>query len=107
MGGVEAILPPEETRSVTHRASDFARAVGGAASRHQRIRPYTPKYNGKVERYQRIPADEGLYARPLTSEAEQREEIAIWIHYDKHHRRRTASGDQPPAPHSAPASTMS
>ncbi len=31
-------------------------------SRHYRIKPYTPKHNGKVERYNRILAEELLYS---------------------------------------------
>lgn len=34
---------------------------------HQRIRPYTPRHNGKVEGYNRILAEELLYARPYRS----------------------------------------
>lgn len=37
-------------------------------TRHQRIRPYTPRHNGKVERYTQILAEEFLYARSWTSE---------------------------------------
>ena len=67
------------------------------ASRHQRIRPHTPRHNGKVERYNRILAEELLYARVWTSEAERAAAIKVWnVHYN-YHRCHTAAGDQPPA----------
>ena len=89
------------TRIVTdngscYRAVAFTRAVSHA-SRHQRIKPFTPKHNGKVERYQRTLADEVLYARPYTGEAERTTAIEVWnIHYN-YHRPHTAAGNQPPA----------
>ena len=60
------------TRVVTdnrscYRPTAFARATGHAG-RHQLIKPFTPKHNGKVERDQRILTEELLYARPFTSE---------------------------------------
>lgn len=51
-----------------HRAHDFAKILHGA--RHQRITPYTPRRNGKVERYNRILAEDFLYAREWTSEVQ-------------------------------------
>ena len=82
-----------------YRAAAFVRAVTAFASRHQRIRPYTPRHNGKVERYQRILAEELLYARTWTSETQRAEAIQVWnIHYN-YHRAHTAVGDQPPASH--------
>ncbi|MFE3390017.1 IS481 family transposase [Streptomyces anulatus] len=51
-----------------YRAESFSRALLGA--RHQRIAPYTPRHNGKVERYNRILAEVFLYARTWTSEAQ-------------------------------------
>ncbi|MDB1087357.1 IS481 family transposase [Streptomyces sp. ACA25] len=78
-----------------YRANDFTRALLG--SRHQRITPYTPRHNGKVERYQRILAEEFLYARTWTSESHRTHALAIWnIHYN-YHRPHTAAGNQPPA----------
>ncbi len=44
------------------------RPVALSGSRHQRITPYTPSHNEKVERYDRITAEEFLYARTWTSE---------------------------------------
>ena len=73
------------------------RTVTAVASHHQRIRPHTPRHNGKVERYNRILAEELLYARIWTSEAERATAITTWnIHYN-YHRARTTAGDQPPA----------
>jgi len=61
------------------------------------IRPFTPQHNGKVERYQRILAEEVLYARPFHSEAQRAKAIEIWnVHYN-YHRPNTAAGNQPPA----------
>lgn len=89
------------TRVVTdngsnYRAKNFTRTVA-AASRHQRTRAYTPRHNGKVERYNRILAEGLLYARTWTSEDQRAAAIQTWnLHYN-YHRSHTAAGDQPPA----------
>ncbi|MFA7431727.1 MAG: IS481 family transposase [Rhodospirillaceae bacterium] len=78
-----------------YRAKDFAKSLHGA--RHQRITPYTPRHNGKVERYNRILAEEFLYARTWTSEHQRAQALQTWnVHYN-YHRPHTAIGDQPPA----------
>ncbi|MBM7821660.1 IS481 family transposase [Kocuria palustris] len=82
-----------------YKARDFTRTVEALASRHQRIRPYTPRHNGKVERYNRLLADEVLYARPYTSEHARRDAIGVWVNHFNYHRPHTACGDQPPASH--------
>jgi transposase InsO family protein len=75
-------------------ATHFATVLRGA--RHQRITPYTPRHNGKVERYNRILAEEFLYARVWTSEQQRSAALAVWnVHYN-YHRPHTAAGDQPP-----------
>jgi transposase len=78
-----------------YRATDFTELCG--ADHHQRIAPYTPRHNGKVERYNRIISEELLYARIWISETQRSEAIKVWnIHYN-YHRPHTAAGDQPPA----------
>jgi transposase InsO family protein len=78
-----------------YRAYDFATVLRGA--RHQRITPYTPRHNGKVERYNRILAEEFLYARVWTSEQHRTAALSVWnVHYN-YHRPHTTAGDQPPA----------
>ncbi|KNX35929.1 transposase [Luteipulveratus halotolerans] len=78
-----------------YRADAFARALLGA--KHKRTKPYTPKHNGKVERYNRIIAEELLYARTWSSEAERSAAIAVWNIHFNYHRPHGAADGQPPA----------
>ena len=78
-----------------YRSADFARIVG-TKTHHQRTKPFTPRHNGKAERYQRIMVEEVLYARPYSCEAERTAAIAVWnIHYN-YHRPHSAAGGRPP-----------
>ena len=78
-----------------YRAEVFTRAMLGA--RHQRITPCTPRHNGKVERYNRILAEEFLYARVWTSEQQRSDALGVWnVHYN-YHRPHGAVGGDPPA----------
>lgn len=78
-----------------YRAKDFATVLREA--RHQRITPYAPRHNGKVERYHRILAEEFLYAYAWTSGQHRSAALQVWnLHYN-YHRPHTAAGDQPPA----------
>ncbi len=79
-----------------YRSNNFARIVGHR-TRHQKTKPYTPRHNGKAERYQRIMTEELLYAREYASEDERSQAIASWnVHYN-YHRPHSAAGGQPPA----------
>jgi transposase InsO family protein len=78
-----------------YRAKDFAHVLHGA--RHQRITPYTPRHNGKVERYNRILAEEFLYARTWTSETQRAEALKVWNIHFNYHRPHSAAGNMPPA----------
>lgn len=79
-----------------YRSGDFARIVGHR-TRHQKTRPFTPRHNGKAERYQRIMAEEVLYARAYDCENDRSAALAVWnIHYN-YHRPHSAAGGRPPA----------
>lgn len=93
--GIKRIERIVTDNGACYRAEAFARALLG--SRHQRITPYTPRHNGKVERYNRIIAEEFLYAREWRSEDERSAALEIWnIHYN-FHRPHSAVDGQPPA----------
>ncbi len=78
-----------------YRAHAFRDAMNG--SRHQRITPYTPRHNGKVERYNRILAEEFLYARTWHSEAERAAALQVWNRHYNYHRPHGAHDGLPPA----------
>lgn len=80
-----------------YRARAFTTTITSLASRHQRIRPYTPRHNGKAERYNRILTEERLYARTYSSQRQRRDAIAVWNHHYNYHRPHTACHNQPPA----------
>lgn len=66
-----------------YSSAALAAALNGAE--HRRTRPYTPKHNGKVERYNRILAEEFLYARTWTSEDQREKVLETWnLHYSYH-----------------------
>ena len=88
--GVTRLVRAVTDNGANYRAHTFAATIASLASRDQRIRPYTPRHNGKVERYNRILAEERLYARTYNSEQQRCDAIAVWNHHDNYHRPHTA-----------------
>lgn len=64
---------------------------------HKRTRPYRPQTNGKVERFNRILAEEWAYARPYRSEADRIAAYPAFLHTYNHHRGHTALKGASPA----------
>jgi transposase InsO family protein len=63
---------------------------------HTRTRPYSPRTNGKVERFNRTLADEWAYVRAYRSNQHRSQALDKWIHLYNHHRSHTAlNGDTP------------
>jgi transposase InsO family protein len=69
-----------------YRAHDFRRACAAAGLRHLRTRPYTPRTNGKAERFIQTALREWAYARPYASSSERSHAIDPWLHHYNHHR---------------------
>ena len=95
--GITRLVRVVTDNGANYRARTFTATITSLASRHQRIRPYTPRHNGKVERYNRILAKECLYARSYSSEQQRRDAVAVWNHHYNYHRPHTACRNQPPA----------
>jgi transposase InsO family protein len=61
-----------------YRSKLFANALRQAGARHVRTRPYTPRTNGKAERFIQTSLREWAYARPYASSAERTLAIGPW-----------------------------
>ena len=66
------------------------------AIQHLRTRPYTPRTNGKVERYQQTLQREWAYALEYASSDARRESLPHWTRHYNERRTHTALGNRPP-----------
>jgi transposase InsO family protein len=90
---IEAVLSDNGPGYISHRWRDLCAEL---EIEHRRIRPYTPRTNGKVERFNRTLLDEWAYARPYRSNGHRLAALTRWIHTYNHHRGHTALKGQPP-----------
>ena len=63
---------------------------------HIRTRPYTPRTNGKVERYQQTLQREWAYALQYASSQARRESLPHWVGHYNERRSHSALGNRPP-----------
>lgn len=64
--------------------------------RHIRTRPYTPKTNGKAERFVQTSLREWAYAKPYESSEQREAALQPFIHRYNWHRPHSALSHQPP-----------
>lgn len=64
--------------------------------KHVRTRPYTPKTNGKAERFVQTSLREWAYARPYASSAQREAALQPFLHRYNWHRPHCALNRQPP-----------
>lgn len=64
--------------------------------RHLRIRPYTPRTNGKAERFIQTLLREWAYRFAYRSSAERTRWLTPYLHFYNRHRRHSSLGDQSP-----------
>ncbi|QLH26507.1 transposase family protein [Streptomyces sp. Rer75] len=79
-----------------YRSHTWADAVAATGTKRKRTRPYTPRTNGKVERYNGTLAREWAYVRDYTSEHERRVALADFLNYYNHERPHSSLGGKPP-----------
>ena len=65
--------------------------------RHLRTRPYTPRTNGKAERFIQTSLREWAYARPFATSHERTAALAPWLDHYNTARPHAALAQQPPA----------
>ena len=72
--------------------------VAEIRARHIRTRPYTPRTNGKAERFIQTMLREWAYGVAYPSSTHRTAALGRWLHYYNAHRRHTALGGRPPIP---------
>jgi transposase InsO family protein len=81
-----------------YRSGLFADALRQAGARHVRTRPYTPRTNGKAERFIQTTLREWACARPYASSDERAAAIKPWT--DDYNLNRPHSGIKGLTPYS-------
>jgi transposase InsO family protein len=91
--GVERVMTDNGS---AYRSHAFRARLEEVGIRHIRTRPYTPKTNGKAERFIQTSLREWAYARAYQSSAERGRAMHPWITDYNHIRPHSALGGQPP-----------
>ena len=81
---------------VSYRSHAFADRCRQLGLKHRRTRPYTPRTNGKAERFIQTALREWAYARTYQNSAERELHLAPWIHQYNWHRPHASLGLSPP-----------
>jgi transposase InsO family protein len=74
----------------------FAAACRALEAEHRHTRPYTPRTNGKAERFIQTLLREWAYGVSYASSTHRSGALGRWLHYYNAHRRHSALGGQPP-----------
>jgi len=69
-----------------YRSKAFRKACSALGLRHIRTRPYTPKTNGKAERFIQTALREWAYAQAYPTSDRRAEELPVWLHRYNWHR---------------------
>ena len=78
-----------------YRSRRFRRLVRRLGLRHLRTRPYTPRTNGKAERFIQTALREWAYAQ-YPSSAHRAVELPLWLHRYNWHRPHASLKYRPP-----------
>ena len=77
-------------------AKDFAATCHELGLRHLRTKPYTPRTNGKAERFIQTLLREWAYARPYHTSNQRTKALAPWLRYYNRQRPHSALNGLPP-----------
>lgn len=79
-----------------YKAKTFAAACKDLKLKHIRTKPYTPKTNGKAERFIQTALREWAYARTYTTSDQRKDHLPEWTHMYNWHRPHGSLNSKPP-----------
>ena len=94
MGVTVARVMTDNGSCYTSRA--FRAACAELGIRHIRTKPYTPKTNGKAERFIQTGLRESAYARACQTSDQRAADLPVWTHLYNRHRPHSAPKSKPP-----------
>jgi transposase InsO family protein len=100
--GVRALLTDNGS---SYRSQQFRHACQQMAIKHSRTRPYTPRTNGKAERFIQTALREWAYAKHWTDSAQRDAHLQPWIDYYNRERPHGSLNYKPPISRSDPRTT--
>jgi transposase InsO family protein len=94
--GIDDIKRALTDNGSCYRSHVFAAALAETHTVHKRTRPFTPRTNGKVERYNGTIAREWAYVTEYASEEERSFALPTFLNYYNHERPHHGLGLKPP-----------
>ncbi len=79
-----------------YRSKAFAKTCAALGLRHIRTKPYTPKTNGKAERFIQSSLREWAYGRAYQTSEQRKGELQNWLHHYNWHRPHAGINRKPP-----------
>jgi transposase InsO family protein len=79
-----------------YKSFAFQKACKRLGLKHIRTKPYTPKTNGKAERFIQTSLREWAYAQAYNTSKERAAELPRWLHRYNWHRPHGSIGSKPP-----------
>jgi transposase InsO family protein len=79
-----------------YRAFEFRDACRDLGLKHLRTRPYTPKTNGKAERFIQTALRQWAYAQAYPTSERRAAELPVWLHRYNWHRPHGSLNAKPP-----------
>ena len=79
-----------------YRARVFSKACTALGLKHIRTKPYTPKTNGKAERFIQSSLREWAYGRAYQTSEQRTAELPYWLHHYNWHRPHAGIKRKPP-----------
>jgi transposase InsO family protein len=79
-----------------YKANRFHRACAQLNLKHRRTRPYTPRTNGKAERFIQTAINEWAYARTYQNSEDRTSWLPLWTHQYNWHRPHASLNQHPP-----------
>ena len=92
--------PPEAVMTDNHmiyrRSRRFAEVIAQAGARHIRTPSYTPRWNGKAERFIQTLQNEWAYAQRWNNSTDRARALSSFLRYYNRRRPHSSLGDRPP-----------